>query len=132
MYAGTDGARIARMNSTPGTARALSRTVKDVIDWRGQRRHFTDRVHELKDLPAITLLWGDRDTVIPHAHADTMVSHLEGTTTTRFVGTGHFPHRERPEDFVKVLEAFLCAPSARMQHRRRHRAPATLSLALDA
>ena len=105
--------------------------MKDVIDWRGQRRHFMDRVHEIPDLPPIALMWGDRDTVLPHAHADTMASHLEGTTTTRFLGAGHFPHRERPEDFVRVLEAFLSAPAVRVRHRRSRPAP-RLSLALDA
>jgi pimeloyl-ACP methyl ester carboxylesterase len=130
-YGAPDRARLAWMNATPGTARALARTVKDVIDWRGQRRHFMDRVHEIPELPPIALMWGDRDTVVPHAHADTMASHLEGTTTTRFLGAGHFPHRERPADFVRVLNGFLSAPAVRVRHRRTRPAP-SLALALDA
>jgi pimeloyl-ACP methyl ester carboxylesterase len=123
VYGRPDRARLAWMNAAPGTARALSRTVKDVIDWRGQRRHFLDRVHEVASLPPIALLWGDRDTVVPHAHADVMASHLEGTTTTRFLGAGHFPHRERPADFVRVLESFLIAPPPRVRHRRHRPEP---------
>jgi pimeloyl-ACP methyl ester carboxylesterase len=131
VYCLPDRARLAWMNATPGTARALSRTVKDVIDWRGQRRHFMDRVHEISNLPPIALMWGDRDPMIPHRHAEAMASHLEGTTTTRFLGAGHFPHRERPEDFVRLLDSFLSAPAPRVRHRRPQPEP-SFALALDA
>ena len=63
-------AALARYNGRPGTARAFSRSVRDVIDGWGQRRHFVDRAHEAPSLPPIALFWGDDDPLIPVAHGD--------------------------------------------------------------
>ena len=52
---------LAVMNGKPGSARAFARTVRDIIDWRGQRRGFFERVHEVGELPPIAVFWGDRD-----------------------------------------------------------------------
>jgi pimeloyl-ACP methyl ester carboxylesterase len=111
-YAPNDIAELARLNATPGTARAFARSVRDVIDWRGQYRHFLDRAHEVGQLPPIALFWGEDDTVIPLAHAIEAMSVIQGITLTRFSGCGHFPHRQDPERFVLALEAFLDAPLA--------------------
>src|SRR4051794_7457640 len=54
---------LAWMNARPGSARALARTAGDVIDWRGQTRHFLDRAREVRELPPLALYWGDRDPV---------------------------------------------------------------------
>jgi pimeloyl-ACP methyl ester carboxylesterase len=108
------------MNARPGTARAVARTVRDVINWRGQRRHFLDRAQELEDLPPTALYWGDRDKVIPFAHALEMESLIEGATITRFNGVGHFPHHERPMQMVAALTAFLDAENV---NRARLRNP---------
>ncbi|MCC6524943.1 MAG: alpha/beta fold hydrolase, partial [Polyangiaceae bacterium] len=56
------------MNDRPGSARALARTVRDVIDLGGQHRHFLDRAGEIEALPPIAVFWGDRDPVIPIEH----------------------------------------------------------------
>jgi pimeloyl-ACP methyl ester carboxylesterase len=102
---------LAWMNAMPGSARALARTVKDVIDWRGQRRHFADRAHEVADLPPIALFWGDRDRVIPHKHATDLVGLVENVEVARFSPCGHFPHRTHADDFATRLGAFLDAES---------------------
>lgn len=101
----------SKMNAIPGSARALARSIRDVIDWRGQRRHFLDRAHEVERLPPVALFWGERDTVIPVAHATQATSILQGATATFFEGCGHFPHRQRPEQFVSALDAFIDAPT---------------------
>ena len=102
--------RIAWMSSQPGTARALSRTVADVIDLRGQRRHFLDRAGEIATLPPISLIWGDRDPVLPFAQGRRAAELLEGAPFSRYEGCGHFPHRERADRFVTEVDAFLGAP----------------------
>ncbi|HLK38141.1 MAG TPA: alpha/beta fold hydrolase [Polyangiaceae bacterium] len=104
---------LAKFNSTPGTARAFSRSVRDVINARGQHRHFLDHAHEVASLPPIAVFWGDRDPLIPIAHGIEAVSLLEGAMFTRFEGVGHFPHRQQPARFVAALEAFLEAPGLR-------------------
>jgi pimeloyl-ACP methyl ester carboxylesterase len=111
-YSSEDIAALSRINAMPGTARAFARSVRDVIDWRGQHRHFLDRAHEVPDPPPIALFWGECDTLIPIAQAMDTVAVLEGATLTRFAGCGHFPHRQLPERFVRALEEFLDAPEA--------------------
>src|SRR6185436_8771065 len=53
-----DIAALSRLNSQAGSARAFARSVRDVVDWRGQRRNFFHRVNELKKLPPVLILWG--------------------------------------------------------------------------
>jgi pimeloyl-ACP methyl ester carboxylesterase len=98
------------MNAMPGTARALSRTVREAIDWRGQRMQLFDRLHELPEaLPIMELFWGDQDHIVPFDHATEVLTRLEHVRLTRFKGSGHFPHQEQPEAFVAALESFLGA-----------------------
>ena len=59
-----DIAELSAINAEQGSARAFARTVRDVVDWSGQRRFFLQRAHELKSLPPIAVFWGDRDKLI--------------------------------------------------------------------
>jgi pimeloyl-ACP methyl ester carboxylesterase len=101
---------LAEFNARPGTARAFSRSVRDVINAWGQHRHFLDRAREVPSLPPIALLWGEDDPLIPIAHGVNAAALLEGVTLTRFPGVGHFPHRQEPARYVQVLQSFLDAP----------------------
>lgn len=112
---------LARYNAIPGTARAFSRSVRDVIDRRGQHRQLFERANELSSLPPLAILWGEDDPVIPVAHGVRAAKLLEGVTLTRFFGIGHFPHRQAPALFVHALEAFLDEPhvaNARLRDTR--------------
>jgi hypothetical protein len=101
------------MASRPGSARALSRTVSDVIDLEGQRRHFLERAAEIASLPPMAIVWGDRDRVLPFRHATDAAQVLEGVPLSRFEGCGHFPHREEPQRFAEEAARFLGAPELR-------------------
>jgi pimeloyl-ACP methyl ester carboxylesterase len=105
-----EAAEIAWMASRPGTARAASRTIGDVIDLRGQSRHFLDRAAEVATLPPMAIAWGDRDRVLPFGDAELAASHVRGAPLLRYEGVGHFPHREAASRFARDLEAFLDAP----------------------
>jgi pimeloyl-ACP methyl ester carboxylesterase len=107
---------LSEVNAMPGTARAFARTVRDVIDWRGQTRHFLDRAEEIEAFPPMALFWGSRDRVIPHAQALATLEMLRGAELTTFDGCGHFPHHERPEAFARALCSFVDAPFARAVH----------------
>jgi pimeloyl-ACP methyl ester carboxylesterase len=102
---------LAQMNAEAGSARAFARTVRDVIDWRGQRRVFFDRAHEIPVLPPIAVLWGVHDKVIPFDHGRAFAERVEGVTFVPFDQCGHYVHRERPEDFVHTVRELLDAPS---------------------
>jgi pimeloyl-ACP methyl ester carboxylesterase len=117
-----DATRLRAMNAQPGSARAFARTVRDIIDWRGQRQTFIQRAHELSDLPPIAVFWGDRDTVIPFAHAEALARAVDGVRVTRFEACGHYPHHDRPDDFCEGLREFLDSPHVRAA-RLRHEAP---------
>ncbi len=108
-YTAEEIARIAWMSAQPGTARALSRTVADVIDLRGQRRHFLDRAHEVDPLPPIVVMWGDRDRVLPFAQARDALGLIDAAALSRYRDCGHFPHRQCAARFAGELDEFLTA-----------------------
>ena len=111
---------LAVMNAKPGSARAFARTVRDIIDWRGQRRGFFERVHEVTELPPFAVFWGDRDKIIPIGHGRTFVELLDGVEFVTFEGCGHYLHREQPDVFARALRAFLDAarvPPAKLRTR---------------
>jgi pimeloyl-ACP methyl ester carboxylesterase len=99
------------MNGAPGSARAFARTVRDVIDWRGQRRAFFQKAHELSELPPIALCWGDRDAIIPIAQGRAFVESVDGVRLTQFDNCGHYLHNEQPSQFARTLREFLDDPA---------------------
>jgi pimeloyl-ACP methyl ester carboxylesterase len=107
-----DIAELSMLNGERGSARAFARTVRDVIDWRGQRRHFLQRAHEVAQLPPIAVFWGDRDAIIPIGHAKAFTASVEGVVFKHFDGCGHYLHQEQPEAFVTAVRDFLDDPSA--------------------
>lgn len=106
-----DLAELCRLNRRAGSARAFARTVRDLVGWRGQRRRFSERAHELRHLPPVALLWGERDWVIPAKHAEALAELLEGLRTTLLPECGHYLHHQQPRRFAKVVRDFLDDPS---------------------
>lgn len=109
----------SQMNALPGSARALARTMRDVIGLRGQSRHFMDRAHEIEDLPPIALFWGEDDPVIPCQHGREAAAALGGAPLVTFPGVGHFPQVEHPVELAHALGEFLDAhelPKPRLDH----------------
>lgn len=107
VFSAEDRLRQGWFNSRPGTARALTRSVRGVINLGGQRRHFLDQAHELSRLPPLAVFWGGRDEVLPAAHATRMMSQIHNVRVKMFPGCGHFPHLERPGQFIGALNSFL-------------------------
>ncbi len=86
--------------------RAFVRTLRAVIDVRGQAVTMLDRAYLARYLPTL-LVWGDRDAVIPVEHARLAHSVLPRSRLEVFAGAGHFPHRAKPTRFVSVVREFL-------------------------
>ena len=103
----------------PGSARAFSRTVRDVIRWRGQTRNLFDRVSEVAELPPVRLFWGARDIILPISHGIATAAALENCELVQFENSGHFVHWEEPERFANALRVFLEMPNAPAIHLRR-------------
>jgi pimeloyl-ACP methyl ester carboxylesterase len=105
-----DLAALSAMNTRVGSARAFARTVRDLIDWRGQRRRFSQRAHEVGALPPIAVIWGERDRVIPAKHAEALAELVDGVQVTVLKECGHYLQHEQPELFSRVVRQFLDAP----------------------
>lgn len=110
-------AELSSMNAGRGSARAFARTLRDVIDWRGQRRMFFEHCDELQ-LPPTAVFWGDKDPIIPIAHARALVEEFRAVRFHQFGGCGHYIHHERPELFARTLLEFLDDPSVPATHVR--------------
>jgi pimeloyl-ACP methyl ester carboxylesterase len=88
------------------TARqAFLRTLRSVVDSRGQVVTMMDRCYLTNDMPAL-LMWGDRDKVIPAGHAQRAHQAMPGSELEIFPGAGHFPHQADPGRFVELLADF--------------------------
>jgi pimeloyl-ACP methyl ester carboxylesterase len=104
-------AQLSAMNASRGSARAFARTVRDLIDLRGQRRSFLRRAHEVGELPPIAVLWGDSDSIIPSAHGRALVDEVEGVSFSELAGCGHYLHHDDPPAFVACVRDALDATS---------------------
>jgi pimeloyl-ACP methyl ester carboxylesterase len=106
-----DRRALCGMNSRPGTARAFMRTVRDVMDWRGQTRHVLHGIHRIEQLPAIAVFWGREDRVIPIRHGQALCELLENCSLYPLPG-GHFLHWQAPRVLAQALLGFLDGPNA--------------------
>ena len=61
-----------------------------------------DRLYLAAEVPTL-IVWGDRDRVIPVAHAHVAHELIPGSRLEIVEGAGHFLPLERPERFVEVL-----------------------------
>ncbi len=90
----------------PGSRRAFVRELRSVVDYRGQVVSATDRLHLSAAHPTL-IVWGDRDPMIPVAHAQAAHAAIPGSRLEIFEGAGHFPHAEFPERFAEVVSEFI-------------------------
>ncbi|MBW0088413.1 alpha/beta hydrolase [Pseudonocardia sp. KRD-184] len=111
---GQDAPDLLRMvDALPdATARAaFIRTLRAVVDWRGQVVTMLDRCYLTRGMPTM-LVWGARDAVVPVAHAHRAHDAMPGSRLEVFPGAGHFPFHTDPVRFVDLLEDFLATTAA--------------------
>ncbi|EOM78230.1 alpha/beta hydrolase [Rhodococcus rhodnii] len=100
--------RILRDLPDPTAQEAYLRTLRAVVDWRGQVVTMLDRCYLTEDLP-VQLVWGDEDAVIPVEHAHLAHAAMPHSHLDIFRGGGHFPFHDDPLRFVEVVERFVAA-----------------------
>jgi pimeloyl-ACP methyl ester carboxylesterase len=91
---------------TPEARAAFLATVRSVIDPRGQRVNAGDRLYLAAEVPTL-LVWGDRDPMIPVAHAYAAHAAMPASRLEVFQRAGHFPFQDDPERFAGVLAEFI-------------------------
>ncbi len=86
--------------------RAFVRTLRSVIDPGGQTVNATDRLYLAAAMPTL-IVWGDRDPIIPIAHARAAHEAIPHSRLEVFEGCGHFPHVEDPARLVETIRDFV-------------------------
>jgi pimeloyl-ACP methyl ester carboxylesterase len=90
----------------PDACRAFLHTARSIMDLGGQRVSAADQLYLAADLPVL-IVWGARDPLIPVAHAHAAHALLPHARLEVFEQAGHFPFRDEPQRFTRVLEDFL-------------------------
>jgi len=92
------------------TRQAFLRTLRSVVDYRGQAVSALNRLHVASELP-IMAIWGDQDQIIPVSHAYAAHEVRPESRLEVLEGVGHFPQVERPAEVVDLLDDFIASTS---------------------
>jgi pimeloyl-ACP methyl ester carboxylesterase len=90
----------------PTASAAFSRTLRAVVDWRGQIVTMLDRCYLTEAIP-VQIIWGTKDAVVPVRHAKMAHAAMPGSRLEIFEGSGHFPFHHDPARFIEVVERFI-------------------------
>jgi pimeloyl-ACP methyl ester carboxylesterase len=96
----------------PMASAAFTRTLRAVVDWRGQSVTMLDRCYLTKSVP-VQVIWGSEDVVVPVGHAHMAHAAMPGSQLEIFERSGHFPFHDDPDRFIEVVQRFIdtTAPS---------------------
>jgi pimeloyl-ACP methyl ester carboxylesterase len=89
----------------PAARDAFRRTLRDTVQWSGQRLTATDRLHLLAATPTL-LIAGRRDSCIPHEHT-VAAHHRLPASELAVLDAGHFPHLEHPREVARLISRFV-------------------------
>ncbi len=98
--------RSYRSLTDPEKRQAFVRTMRAVIDPRGQTVSAGDRLYLTAHMPTL-IVWGDQDKIIPVVHAHEAHEAIPNSRLELLEGVGHFPQAEDPVRFVRILVDFL-------------------------
>ena len=90
----------------PDARAAIRHVVRAVVDWRGQVVSMADRAYLTSAMP-MCVVWGEDDAVIPVAHADNVARLAPGARVEVVPNAGHFPHKDHPERFARLVHDFV-------------------------
>jgi pimeloyl-ACP methyl ester carboxylesterase len=100
--------KYSALANAPGR-QAFVRTLRSVVDLRGQTVTALDRLPQLVgDLPTL-IVAGAEDRVIPTDHALAAHAALPGSRLAIIDGSGHHPHLDCPETLAGLIDEFVSA-----------------------
>ena len=92
------------------TRSAFLRTLRAVVDYRGQAVSSRDRMYLATAIPTL-MVWGARDPVLPVNHARDVCDELPGVSLHVVAGAGHMPHLSCPSGFADAIRTFCASTS---------------------
>ena len=104
----------------PASRAAIRHVVRAVVDWQGQIVTMSDRAYLTEAMP-MCVIWGDEDRVIPTSHAQRAAELAPKARIEILPHSGHFPHKDHPDLFVKVLRDFIQTTTPASYSRARWR-----------
>ncbi|WP_157210298.1 alpha/beta fold hydrolase [Nocardioides aequoreus] len=104
----------------PRARAAIRHVVKAVVDTRGQIVTMVDRAYLTQAMPML-VVWGTDDLVIPSRHAEHVARIAPGAVVELLRDSGHFPHKDHPERFGKIVRDFVASTRPATYHRGRWR-----------
>jgi pimeloyl-ACP methyl ester carboxylesterase len=104
----------------PAYRSAIRHVVSAVVDWRGQIVTMADRAYLTEAMP-MAVIWGRDDRVIPVRHASTAAALAPNARVEVLPHAGHFPHKDHPQRFAKVLHEFIRSTEPATYSRARFR-----------
>ncbi len=104
----------------PRSRAAIRHVVRAVVDMRGQIITMVDRAYLTQAMPML-VVWGADDVVIPSRHAENVARIAPGAVVEVLPNSGHFPHKDHPDRFVKIVQDFIRATQPAAYHRGRWR-----------
>lgn len=90
------------------TRQAFLRTLRSVVDHRGQAVSALSRLKSRTDFPVLAI-WGDRDAIIPVKHAYAAQEIRPDVRLEVLSDVGHFPHAERPAEVAALIDEFIAS-----------------------
>ncbi len=99
------------------TRQAFLRTLRSVVDYRGQSVSALSRLPFTAGLPTL-LIWGAHDRLIPPTHGEAAHAALPGSRLVVLPDVGHFPHVEAPLAVADTLDTFIATTTP--WQRRSH------------
>lgn len=89
----------------PGVTRAFSEFQNAELTWDGLKTVYMDRLGEIKEKTLI--IHGEKDTLVPLEASREAHGLIQGSEFKIMAGCGHWPQRDNPEEFNKVVSVFL-------------------------
>jgi len=105
----TDVREMARGHASladPAARDAFVHTLRTIVEPGGQRVNASDRLYLAENIPVL-IVWGERDRIIPRAHATEAHREVPHSRLEIFPRSGHFPQLDEPDRFVDVLTSFV-------------------------
>ena len=104
----------------PAARHAIRHVVKAVVDWRGQIVSMADRAYLTQEMP-MAVVWGEDDRVIPVSHAESAAELAPGARVRVIPNAGHFPHKDHPQRFARIVHDFVRSTPPATYSRARFR-----------